>query len=130
MIAVDTNLVVRFLIPADDPGQAAKAKALFGKETVFVPTTVLLETAWVLGRVYKVPVPMVASALRSLFGITNVRVEEPERLRQALEWMRDGLEFADAFHLASAHDCEALVTFDKAFVKAARDLDAPVVRLP
>jgi len=42
MLAVDTNLIVRYLT-RDDPEQAARARALINDLDVFVCTTVLLE---------------------------------------------------------------------------------------
>src|SRR5271165_3450212 len=51
MLAIDTNLVVRYLV-GDDPGQAARARSLIDNNDVFVCTTVLLETEWVLRSVY------------------------------------------------------------------------------
>jgi predicted nucleic acid-binding protein len=42
VLAVDTNIVVRFL-SADDPEQFAKANALIRGEEVYVCTTVLLD---------------------------------------------------------------------------------------
>ncbi len=49
MLAIDTNLIVRYLT-ADHPEQSARAKALIEGAEVFVCTTVVLETEWVLQR--------------------------------------------------------------------------------
>ena len=54
MLAVDTNVVVRYLT-GDEVEQFAKAKALIDGEDVFVCTTVLLETEWVLRSLYGYP---------------------------------------------------------------------------
>ena len=43
VIAIDTNVVVRFVVN-DDREQAGRARALIDGEEVFVATTVLLET--------------------------------------------------------------------------------------
>ncbi len=43
MLAVATNVVVRFLT-GDEPAQAARARAIFQRETVFLAKTVVLET--------------------------------------------------------------------------------------
>ncbi len=48
---VDTNIIVR-LLTHDDPVQSAKADALFKKDHLFIPDTVLLETEWVLRYAY------------------------------------------------------------------------------
>ena len=45
MIALDTNVVVRFLVN-DEAVQARRAHALIEANSVFVPVTVLLETEW------------------------------------------------------------------------------------
>ena len=52
MLAIDTNIIVR-LLTNDDPDQAAKAKSLIEGAEVFVATTVLLETEWVLRGAYR-----------------------------------------------------------------------------
>ena len=51
MLAIDTNVIVRYLT-GDHPQQARKARTLIESEHVFVCTTVLLETEWVLRSVY------------------------------------------------------------------------------
>jgi predicted nucleic acid-binding protein len=51
MLAIDTNVVVRYLT-GDDPDQAAKARRIVDGEAVLVTTTVLLETEWVLRGAY------------------------------------------------------------------------------
>ena len=49
MISVDTNVLARFVL-ADDAGQHRRAvAALEADEDLFIPVTVLLELAWVLG---------------------------------------------------------------------------------
>ena len=51
IVAVDTNILVRFLV-ADEPEQARRARELFSLNTILIPTTVLLETEWVLRSAY------------------------------------------------------------------------------
>jgi len=52
MIAVDTNVVVRFLV-RDDPKQAARAAELIRDNQIWISKTVLLETEWVLRSLYR-----------------------------------------------------------------------------
>jgi len=54
MLAVDTNVVVRFLT-RDDHVQAARARLIFDRETVLLLKSVLLEAEWVLRSVYHFP---------------------------------------------------------------------------
>lgn len=52
MLAVDSNVIVRNLT-REHAEQFAKARALILGEDVYVCTTVLLETEWVLRRGYR-----------------------------------------------------------------------------
>ena len=70
MIAVDTNVLVRFLV-RDDAKQAARAAALIQANEIWVCKTVLLETEWVLRSLYGFSPESLAGALRSLAGAQN-----------------------------------------------------------
>ena len=129
MLAIDSTLIVRFLV-GDHPGQSAKAKALIGGEDVFVSSTVVLETAWVLRSVYGYANDQLGAALAAFGGLPRVTLEEPGVVAQALDWMRGGLDFADALHLAKARGCEAFVSFDRMFAKAANQVSEIKVRVP
>jgi predicted nucleic acid-binding protein len=51
MIAVDTNVLVR-LLTGDHPKQEMAARSILARDSVWVAKTVILETAWVLSRLY------------------------------------------------------------------------------
>ena len=119
MVAVDTNVVVR-LLTEDDPGQAKRARYLFERETILVPTTVLLEAEWVLRRLYGLDVTRIIDALTALIALPNVRCEHLSTVTAALDWARAGLDFADALHLAGGRAAEHFVTFDAKLVKRAK----------
>ena len=125
MRAIDTNVVVRHLV-ADEPEQAARATAVIAAGQVFVSTTVLLETDWVLRSTYGYSGARVAAALRALAGLAEVSVEDPLLLAEALDRTERGMDFADALHLGAAARCEALLTFDRRFIRAAADTRVPV----
>lgn len=127
MLAIDTNVVVRYLA-ADHPEQSRKAKALIDGEDVFVSTTVLLESEWVLRSVYGFSSADVAKALGAFAGLPNVTVEDAALAAKALGWAAQGMDFADALHLVKAHGCEAFVSFDRRFAKAAKALSDIEVR--
>jgi predicted nucleic-acid-binding protein len=129
MLAVDTNLVVRYLT-GDHPRQSAKARAVIDGEDVFVSTTVLLETEWVLRSVYSFGSEQVCVAMRAFAGLPRVSLEDPALVATALDSMADGLDFADALHLGRAEDCDAFVTFDRQFIRAARAAGHGNVRAP
>ena len=129
MLAVDTNVVVRYLVN-DDAAQAARVRRLVERHDVLVPLTVLLESEWVLRGVYGLAAADVVRALRAFAGLARVTVENPAVAAAALDWAEQGLDFADALHLAAAQAQQGFVTFDKALARAARRLGAPPVREP
>ncbi len=116
MIAVDTNVLVRFLT-WDDPEQAAQAKALLGGQDVFAPKTVLLETEWVLRSLYGLSASQIAAALRGVVGLPRLHCEDPDAVVMALGYFEQGLDFADALHLSSARATLKFATFDQRFRK-------------
>jgi predicted nucleic-acid-binding protein len=129
MLAVDTNVVVRFLT-ADDPNQARRALALFRDSRVWIAKTVLLETEWVLRSLYGFGVEGMAAAFQGLLGLGTVTVEDAQAVQRALGWFAARLDFADALHLASSDSAEAFVTFDSNFRKRASRLTKVPIRVP
>ncbi|HEY8033437.1 MAG TPA: type II toxin-antitoxin system VapC family toxin [Methylocella sp.] len=129
MLAIDTNIVVRYLT-GDHPQQSPKAKALIDSEDVFVCTTVFLETEWVLRSVYGVTSVAVAKALSAFAGLPTVSLDEPALIGKALAWAIRGMDFADALLLAKAEGCDALASFDRRFAKIANEMSGIEVRTP
>lgn len=129
MRAIDTNLIVRYLT-ADHPEQSARARALIESEDVFISTTVLLETEWVLRSVYGYAPAQVAGALAAFGGLPRIVLEDAALAARALEWMGRGMDFADALHLAKAEGCEAFVSFDRRLAAIAGRVGAPKVEPP
>jgi predicted nucleic-acid-binding protein len=129
MLAVDTNVLVRF-ITADDPRQSARARALIEKNDIFVATTVLLETEWVLRSIYTFEPAEVAGAFEAVAGLPRLTLENPEASAKALEWMRRGMDFADALHLAASSGCDGFLSFDTDLARQAKTIGAAAVRKP
>lgn len=118
MRAIDTNVVIRVLLQ-DEPRQArAAVKLLSSGEVFLLPTTVLLEVAWVL-RGAGFADGEIARVLRDLLATGTVRSDDPQGVAEALRLAEEGLDLADALHLATA-GADTLLTFDKRFAKAAR----------
>ena len=125
MQAIDTNVVVRYLT-GDDPEQAARARNVIDTGSVFVSTTVLLECEWVLRSVYGLAGEDAAAALRAFSGLPGVTVESPNLLVGALDRAENGMDFADALHLGAAAHCQAILTFDRDFIRNADGASPPV----
>lgn len=128
MLAVDTNVVVRYLV-GDHPEQSVRARALLRDASVWVSSTVLLETAWVLGKAYGYTPRQIAWALRLLGGLPTVTLQNADQMARALDWL-ERLDAADAMHLAQAVEVEAFVSFDRRLARAAAGLDGVPVREP
>jgi predicted nucleic-acid-binding protein len=129
VLAIDTNVIIRYLT-RDDAEQFAKANALIGHEDVYVCTTVLLETEWVLRRGYRFSRVQIIAALTAFAGLPRVTLEDPALAAKALDLAQRGLDFADALHLAKAEGSEAFVSFDQRLAAAANALSEVKVRTP
>jgi len=129
MIALDTNILARLLL-RDDARQHGRARELLAREREYTaPITVMQELVWVL-EVNDCSREDIARALTLLLGLPNFKPQQPEVLHQALAWYGQGLDFADALHLALSRDGEELATFDKGFAKQSVKLAVvPPVRL-
>jgi predicted nucleic acid-binding protein len=129
VVAVDTNVLVRLLTGADPPQYKASV-ALFSTEQIFIPVTVLLESEWVLRAAFGLSPEEVSDAFKRILGLPNVAVTDAARLARAITWHQQGLDFADALHLALCQGHESLKTFDTAFIKRAKSLTESRVEKP
>ena len=123
MIALDTNVLVRFLVQ-DDLDQARLAGDVIDQLTDeapgFVGREVLVELVWVLERAYRLDRAEIAEALDGLLASTDLVIEGADQVGPALElYRKEGFGFADLMIDAAARRAGAsvVVTFDR---KAAR----------
>jgi predicted nucleic-acid-binding protein len=128
MLAIDTNLIVRFLT-LDEPTQAKRALEIVTGEDVFVSITALLEAEWVLRDAYEMPRDEVVRELKRFCSMERVTVGGAYAVSRAFHLFEAGMDFADALHLSQDEGCEAFVTFDKRLERKARGLDGVAVRL-
>ncbi|CCV12391.1 type II toxin-antitoxin system VapC family toxin [Mesorhizobium sp. STM 4661] len=119
MLAIDTNLIVRYLT-GDHPTQSPRARSLIDSQPVFVAVTVILEVDWVLRSTYDYEPPEIARTLRAFSGLPTVNVEDGAIVSSALDLSEKGMDFADALHLGKSAHCADFATFDREFVKAAK----------
>jgi predicted nucleic-acid-binding protein len=129
MIALDTNILVR-LITRDDPEQAEAAAKVIRGGAPWLPKTVILELVWVLSYTYEFDRPDIVLALSRLLGLADLRVEDAAAVALAVRWYGQGMDFADALHLASSQAAAELVTFDRQLSSRARKIQGAIpVRL-
>lgn len=124
MKAIDTNILVRFLVN-DDPVQAEQVRQLFAiaeqaGTLFFVPILVMLETIWVLESAYQVQRPDLIDALSDLLLMPIFQFEQRTAIQAALAIARTNhVDMSDILIAQTALNsgCESILTFDK---KAAR----------
>lgn len=126
MLAVDTNVVIRYLAN-DDARQSPQARTLVDKNEVMVTATVLLEAVWVLRSVYKYSAQEVVAALKAFSGLPTIVLDQPSPIARAFNWASQGMDFADALHMATTRNCTSFASFDRDLAKiASRVADIPV----
>ena len=125
MVALDTNVFLRLVLD-DDPEQTRRARDLVRGTPCFVPLTVILESEWILRRVYRHSKSAILLTFERLINTDNITIERIEVVSHAFKLTGQGVDFADALHLATSTQCDWFATFDQDFVKAAKDATPPV----
>jgi predicted nucleic-acid-binding protein len=124
MIALDTNVVVRYLAQ-DDPKQSAVATrfiegTLTQENPGFVACVTLCEIAWVLAESYGAGRERVRQVIEGLLTAKQLFVESADLVWKALKALDEtAADFSDALigEIARFHGSEKVVTFDKAAAK-------------
>ena len=134
MIAVDTNVLVRYLV-RDDEQQAEAARALLQGLTPrypgFICREVVLEVVWVLERAYRLARSQIADVLFELIATDSLLVETTEDVaRAAIRYQQGGADFSDFLILAAGKRVEAqpLYTFDRKLARAPGVILVPVTK--
>ncbi len=127
MIGIDTNLLIRFLTN-DDKIQAQYAAKLIEHNEIFISKSVLLETEWVLRYTYEFSSDVICKTFEKLLGLPRITVEDPSCIIKIMRWYSQGLDFADAMHLASSIEVtNEFATLDKTFIKRAKKMNINLI---
>lgn len=121
MIALDTNVLVRYIVQ-DDPVQATAASRLIEsrcmpEEPGLVATIVLCELNWVLARGYGYSRAQVAAVVRTILSAEELEVEAPDLVWRAVRWFENGKADLADYLIGGANRERAAVTtftFDRA----------------
>ncbi len=121
MIAVDTNVILRFLVQ-DDPKQAAIANhflenVLTPEKPGFVTIVAVLELDWVLRSQYLFTAEIVVATLGQLMASPNLVFEQSSILKSALAFKHGDLADNILHGAGQARGCANTVTFDKKFAR-------------
>ena len=139
MIAVDTSVLLRYLLQ-DDEVQATRADRIFAAgEMVLVTDVVLVETIWTLaGKKYGLAKAQLVAVVERLFSEPGIRFEDDQVVWRALHAYRDEGKAGETGTTEHAGFADALLVF-KALRTAANDgeplngvytFDAAMQRLP
>lgn len=125
MRALDTNVLAGFFVDDPDDAQAAKqrpAAIAALAERLFVSVTVLLELEWVMRGFYELPNGDISRVLRALTSIEHITLEDRDAVLVAVDAFDQGLDFADALHLARSARASSFATFDQRLANRAKSL--------
>lgn len=123
MIALDTNVLVRFLVQDDPKHGKAAAELVDGlteQEPGYICREVIVELVWVLERAYKMTRAQIAPAVEGLLTSREFVVEDADRVGLGLaRYAMGGAGFSDRMILLASVDaqCACLATFDKALAR-------------
>ncbi len=122
MIAVDTNILVRYTM-RDSRHQTKIANRFLHEHKCLVLRSVVLELVWVLSSAYNLPKKDIAIRVRQILRLSTIYTEDADNILLALRWYEEGMDFADALHLAiSIGSADGFSTFDKKLANTAKRL--------
>ena len=124
MVALDTNVIVRFLV-RDDEQQAQAVYRRFKqaeaeRAVLFVPLMVVLELIWVLESAYDKSRREIIAAIQDLRRMPVLGFENDDALQHVLlQAEKSKVDLSDLLiaQVAQSSGCEKGLTFDKAAAK-------------
>jgi predicted nucleic-acid-binding protein len=119
MIGLDTNVLVRYFTQ-DDPIQAKKATEIIEHRLTkdapgFVSLVTMVETVWVLSRVYDLPNHEIAAAIEGMLQSNTLKIQNEQEVFTAMIALKSGRgSFADSLVVALGiwAGCRTTLTFD------------------
>ena len=129
MIGLDTNVLVRYLAQ-DDARQGAIAVRLIEHELSaaqpgFISLVVLVETCWVLKRLYSATQAELVDTVTDMLNTAQFEIEQREAVQAAAHWVSAAksskAELTDRLiaQIALRAGCTHTLSFDKGAVRAA-----------
>jgi len=119
-VAVDTNVLVRLATGDSVEEHQAAVESLSARSWRIFPT-VILETEWVLRSRYGYSPGQFADFVEWMDGNGHIALVQAEIVRAAVACHREGMDFADALHIAQTGG-EPFLTLDKALQRKADKL--------
>ena len=127
MLGIDTNILLRIILPAasskEDVAQMARVVDMISdsSQTFFINHVVLVETIWVLRQSFKHSKESIASFVQLLLGMSNVAVQNAEMVEADLaDFTQYPGDFSDHLigQINNQNGCRTTFTFDKAAARS------------
>jgi predicted nucleic-acid-binding protein len=97
MIGIDTNVLVRYFVD-DDENQHKIARQLINQNRIYLTNIVLVESYWVMKRLYKLNQEQLISLFSYLLAMSNTEFEnEAAFANTVIKFKAQNCDFADAF---------------------------------
>lgn len=120
MIGLDTNVLVRYLAQ-DDAVQSRRATEIIESQLTeehpgFISVVTIVETVWVLERVYGLSNLEIAVAVERILQADTLRVQDEQEVFSAMVAVKTGAgDFPGALigALGASAGCKVTLTFDK-----------------
>ena len=125
MNAIDTNVLVRFLVQ-DDELQTQVVNTLLAdaetkKQTFFVSCAVVLELMWVLKSAYEIPRAVILDSLNELLALSVLEFQNQPAIRDfVISAQGNNFDLSDLLigQVGLYSGCETTLTFDRKAAKS------------
>jgi len=114
MIGLDTNVLVRYFVD-DDENQHKIARQLINQNNVYITNIVLVESYWVMKRLYKLDRQQLITLFACLLAMSNAEFENEVVFANAfIKFKALNCDFADVF-IGTLHHYRGIKTasFDR-----------------
>ncbi|MFV2058573.1 MAG: PIN domain-containing protein [Thiohalomonadales bacterium] len=110
MIAIDTNVLLRYLLQDDLPQSKKAVKIISGTKNILVTDVVLIETLWTLqGKKYRLKKDDLLLVIQQLFVESNLQFEDGQTVWRALNLYRNAVPVRGEAKKRHADFADALI---------------------
>jgi predicted nucleic-acid-binding protein len=121
VIALDTNILVRYFVGADDAethhATTLIENALTADDPGFISAVTLCEIIWVVRNRYGFGIEAQGAVIRLMSEAAQLLLEHKECANAALASGHSDIADAIIHHIGQANGCAKTVTFDKKFAR-------------
>ena len=79
---------------------------------------------------YKLTRESVLKSILTICGLPQVVVENSDQVAKAIDYYKEGMDFADALHYVANLEIECFYTFDEKCIKCGGRLNLEISKLP